>query len=77
VAPEVEGRGYATEAVRALIHHAFATGRVSQVLADTARDNLASHRVLEKAGLHRIRSDENLHYYQTEASAQATAEATA
>jgi RimJ/RimL family protein N-acetyltransferase len=66
VAPEVEGRGYATEAVQALLHHAFATGRVNRALADTAHDNPASQRVLEKAGLRRASSDENLHHYQTE-----------
>ena len=65
VAPEVEGRGYATEAVQALLHHAFATGRINRALADTAHDNPASQRVLEKAGLRRTSSDENLHHYQT------------
>ncbi|MEU6228536.1 hypothetical protein [Streptomyces sp. NPDC047042] len=44
-----------------------------RVRADTAHDSLASQRVLEKAGLHRTRSDENLHYYETEATTQATA----
>ncbi len=63
VAPEAEGRGYATEALRALLHHGFADARVRRVLADTAHDNVASQRVLEKAGLRRISSDENLHYY--------------
>lgn len=66
VAPEVEGRGYATEALLALLHHGFTDGRVRQALADTARDNLASQRVLEKAGLRRKSSDENLHYYAIE-----------
>ncbi|MGW5260690.1 GNAT family N-acetyltransferase [Microbispora sp. NPDC004025] len=66
VAPEVEGRGYATEALRALLHEGFATGRISRALADTAHGNRASQRVLEKAGLRRISSDERLHYYATE-----------
>ncbi|MFI5680122.1 GNAT family N-acetyltransferase [Streptomyces cellulosae] len=73
VAPEVEGRGYATEAVRALLHHAFTTGRVRHARADTAHDNLASQRVLEKAGLRRTSSDENLHYYECTAVSSATA----
>ncbi|WP_171074724.1 GNAT family N-acetyltransferase [Nonomuraea basaltis] len=66
LAPEVEGRGYATEALRALLHEGFATGRITRAVADTAHDNPASQRVLEKAGLRRISSDERLHYYATE-----------
>ncbi|MDN3058931.1 MULTISPECIES: GNAT family N-acetyltransferase [Streptomyces] len=66
VAPEAEGCGYATEALRALLHHGFADARVRRVLADTAHDNVASQRVLEKAGLRRTSSDENLHYYAIE-----------
>lgn len=62
VAPEAEGRGYATEALRALLHHGLTDGRVVRALADTAHDNLASQRVLEKAGLHRTVSDENFHH---------------
>ncbi|WP_035869677.1 GNAT family N-acetyltransferase [Kitasatospora cheerisanensis] len=63
VAPETEGRGYATEALTALLHHGFADGRVRRALADTDHDNLGSQRVLEKAGLRRTSSDERLHYY--------------
>ncbi|MGW4890935.1 GNAT family N-acetyltransferase [Kitasatospora sp. NPDC004240] len=63
VAPEVEGRGYATEALRALLQRGFATGRVRRAIADTDHDNLASQRVLEKAGLARVSSDERLHHY--------------
>ncbi|MEU8034703.1 GNAT family N-acetyltransferase [Streptomyces sp. NPDC049099] len=66
VAPETEGRGYATKALRALVHHGFADARVRRVLAETAHDNVASQRVLEKAGLRRISSDENLHYHAIE-----------
>lgn len=64
VAPEVEGRGYATEAVHALLQHAFSTGRVRRALADTTLANHASQRVLEKAGLELVKSDENLHYFE-------------
>lgn len=66
VAPEVEGRGYATEALLALLHRGFADGRVRRALADTTHDNAASQRVLEKAGLHRTSSDDRLHYYALE-----------
>lgn len=64
VAPEVEGRGIATEAVRGLLDHVFATGRVDLVRADTTHDNVGSQRVLEKAGLHRYASDDRLHHYE-------------
>ncbi|MER5549586.1 GNAT family N-acetyltransferase [Streptomyces sp. NPDC002589] len=52
--------------MRALLHHGFADARVRRVLADTAHDNVASQRVLEKAGLRRTLSDEKLHYYAVE-----------
>jgi aminoglycoside 6'-N-acetyltransferase len=51
VAPEHQGSGYATEAVRALIAYAFDVlgADVVRIYADA--DNLASIRVAEKAGL--------------------------
>ncbi|GAA3032577.1 hypothetical protein GCM10020229_50060 [Kitasatospora albolonga] len=66
VAPEAEGKGYTTEAVRALLDRAFAGGRARRAVADTTHDNLGSQRVLEKAGLRRTSSDETLHYYALE-----------
>ncbi|MFE6748212.1 GNAT family N-acetyltransferase [Kitasatospora purpeofusca] len=66
VAPEVEGRGYATEALLALLHRGFAEGGVRRALADTTHGNTASQRVLEKAGLRRTSSDDELHYYTLE-----------
>ncbi len=45
----------ATEGVRALLRHAFTTARIEEVYADTMAVNLASRRVLEKAGLRLIR----------------------
>jgi RimJ/RimL family protein N-acetyltransferase len=47
--PEFRGRGIATQAVRLLSTWAFAIG-VRRLVAGTAPDNLASQRVLEKAG---------------------------
>jgi ribosomal-protein-alanine N-acetyltransferase len=47
------GRGYATEAVMRLLNWAFQQPGVETVIAETAADNLASQRVLEKAGLKR------------------------
>ena len=51
----VWGRGYATEAVRALIHKGFAELGVRRVVARTYEDNLASRRVMEKAGMTLVR----------------------
>lgn len=47
------GKGYATEMAVALLRHAYATLGLPQVNAITDRDNLASQRVLLKAGLER------------------------
>lgn len=44
------GRGYATEAVRALLRWAFDTLDLNRVQAETDTRNLASARVLEKLG---------------------------
>ncbi len=47
---ECFGRGIATAACRALTEHAFATTRVHRIEAGVFHPNLASARVLEKAG---------------------------
>jgi RimJ/RimL family protein N-acetyltransferase len=52
--PTYRGRGYATEAARALTEFAFASGRVRLVRAHTRPDNAASARVLEKCGFRRV-----------------------
>ncbi|WP_244870786.1 GNAT family N-acetyltransferase [Catellatospora sp. IY07-71] len=69
VAPEAEGRGYATEALRGLLRYAFVTGRVRRAIADTTHGNVGSQRVMEKAGMRRTRSDERLRYYEATAPA--------
>lgn len=46
------GRGYATEAARAVIAHAFTAPDVRSVQAEVDADNPASARVLVNAGLH-------------------------
>lgn len=50
VAPSRRGRGYASEAVRALTAHAFTAPEVEAVFAHVEPSNPASVRVLEKAG---------------------------
>lgn len=49
--PALLGAGYATEAVRAAIRHAFGFPEAQLVFAEIHPDNVASRRVLEKAGL--------------------------
>lgn len=51
---EHQGRGYATEAARALAAYAFATGRVRTVRAHTLPAGNASTRVLTKCGFQRL-----------------------
>jgi|SRR5215467_15148121 len=48
---DVWGKGYATEGARALIRKGFTELSVQRVFATTYQDNLASRRVMEKAGL--------------------------
>ena len=47
------GHGYATEALRALVGYAARQPAVKRVVADTAKDNAPSQRVLDKAGFAR------------------------
>jgi RimJ/RimL family protein N-acetyltransferase len=50
------GQGYGTEASRALIRKGFTELGVRRVVASTFADNLASRRVMEKAGLTLVRT---------------------
>ena len=54
VAPAYRGRGYATDAARALVEQAFADPRVVTVCAHTLPEPNASTRVLAKCGLVKI-----------------------
>jgi [ribosomal protein S5]-alanine N-acetyltransferase len=51
IAPAFQGQGYATEAARALITHAFSQLRVKRVVATTSYDNMASMGVMQKLGM--------------------------
>jgi len=57
------GRGYATEAVSALLEWARGQDGLTCVLADTTRSNRASRRLLERVGMHRVGTDGELLYY--------------
>jgi RimJ/RimL family protein N-acetyltransferase len=50
VAPDQQGRGYATEAARALVAYAFTFSEVRIVRAHTLPESSASQRVLTKCG---------------------------
>ena len=51
--PAYAGHGYATEAVTALVAHAFDQLGVRRITAGCFADNLASVRILEKVGMRR------------------------
>ena len=51
IAPEFQRRGFATEAVRALIGYVFGTLGAELIRVYAAGDNVASHRVAERSGL--------------------------
>ncbi|MFD5109231.1 GNAT family N-acetyltransferase [Streptomyces cinereoruber] len=61
--PGVRGKGYASEALRALLETARTAG-VAGVKGDADLDNLASHRVMEAAGMRCVAEDGVLrHFY--------------
>lgn len=63
LATRARGKGYATEALQALIDWALAQPEVRRVEADTAHGNVPSQRVLERAGMRLIGRDERLRFY--------------
>ena len=63
ITDDARGQGYATEALTALLAWAREQPGLTCVLADTTRSNLASQRLLERVGMHRIGQDGELLYY--------------
>jgi RimJ/RimL family protein N-acetyltransferase len=51
--PDHSGRGYASEAVAAVVDHSFRRLGVRRITAGCFADNAASVRILEKAGMRR------------------------
>jgi RimJ/RimL family protein N-acetyltransferase len=51
--PEARGKGYGTQAHRLLTDYLFAHTRAHRIEGVTEAENLAEHRVLEKAGFTR------------------------
>ncbi|MER5885831.1 GNAT family N-acetyltransferase [Streptomyces sp. NPDC001941] len=60
--PSARGRGYASEALRALLDFARASG-VRRVIGDADQENVASHRVMGAAGMALEREDEKLKHF--------------
>ena len=58
VVPSRRGRGYATEAVRELLRFGLAAPSVVELFAGVELANVASVKVLEKAGLRRVGENE-------------------
>ena len=56
------GKGYASEALRALLTFARAQG-VSRVHGDTGRENFASQHVMTAVGMRLVAEDDRLRYY--------------
>ncbi|HEX9342524.1 MAG TPA: GNAT family N-acetyltransferase [Actinomycetota bacterium] len=63
LAAPARGHGYVTEALRALIAWAMAQPEVRRVEGDAVHANLASQRVMERAGMRYVGSDVQLRYY--------------
>ncbi len=63
IAESQHNRGYMTEAVNGLVGWAFGQAECSSVIAETHQSNIASRRVLEKAGFQIIRQDTHNVYW--------------
>ena len=59
----VKNRGIGTRAERLALHYAFGELGMETVLADAARKNARSQRVLEKVGFRRMGEDDTFVYY--------------
>lgn len=63
-------RGYMTEAVRGLVQWAFTQENCTCVTAETLRDNIASQKVLTKAGLTLHRAADKMLYWKVDKNHQ-------
>ncbi|MFE7713297.1 GNAT family N-acetyltransferase [Streptomyces sp. NPDC057486] len=60
--PAARGKGYASEALRALLEFARDEG-IAAVNGDADLDNIASHRVMVAAGMRFVRADDRVKYF--------------
>lgn len=61
--PSAQGKGYASEALRALLAFARARG-ITCVRGDTDHDNIASQHVMTAVAMRLVAEDERLKYYE-------------
>ena len=59
IVKECRGRGYATEALRAVLEYLTENEGISCVTAWCASENIGSRKVLEKAGMHLVRTEKD------------------
>ncbi len=52
------GKGYATEAAKAVLHYAFTELNLDEIISFTVAANIKSRRVMEKIGLHHSEKDD-------------------
>ena len=58
LAHDSRGHGYATEAARAALDHAFGTMRLDEIVSFTAAINLRSERVMQRLGMTHATADD-------------------
>ena len=61
--PEFQGNGYMTEAINSMKNWLLTQSNVRSVIADTEKDNIPSHRVLEKSGAEIYKETEELYFW--------------
>ena len=61
IAPAYQGKGFATEALGACIEELFRMG-FRQVKTGYFQENIASRRVMEKCGMHKLGFEEDIEY---------------
>lgn len=52
------GKGYATEAAKAVLHYAFTELNLSEIISFAVQTNVKSRRIMEKIGLHHSEEDD-------------------
>ena len=65
---DFQNKGYITEAVRAICDWAFSQPTVTCIIAQTEKDNIPSHRVLQKCGMERYKETEEGLWWRLESS---------
>ncbi|NUM71707.1 MAG: GNAT family N-acetyltransferase [Ignavibacteriaceae bacterium] len=66
VLPQFQNRGLASEMIRQLTNHAFSTGKVRFIEAETDHDNTASQKVLIRNGFRLISANNEKYRYRLE-----------